>query len=167
VNIVQAFKDIHKIYPDQTKLPTMYDDAIERILKSNHRLSMVATNLSQEHINQALHRIDKMSNNNLNYLVHGDMHAGNMICSNKEVIFCDPKGAVGDPHYDCAMWCLKADLSQNINQWAEAFEKVGYDKSRILAWIPVIALHESVSYVYHQKSLERLPVFKTWIDKLG
>lgn len=77
-------------------------------------------------------------------LLHGDFHQGNILSSEKEGwITVDPKGMIGDPIYDLAVflynplpWLVEQkNLEEILTQRVTIFsEELGFPKKRIVEW---------------------------------
>ncbi|WP_217197368.1 aminoglycoside phosphotransferase family protein [Streptomyces buecherae] len=84
-------------------------------------------------------------------LVHGDLHARNILRADREPwLAIDPKGYVGDPAYDsgalltsCAVPLVESggDLDRGLRRAVEVFaEAAGLDRVRVLRWAQLHAV---------------------------
>jgi streptomycin 6-kinase len=137
-------------------LPSLTEDVRARLELARGRIDRVsaASPLTEEHIERATQLATQLGGGTS--VVHGDMHAGNMIAGVEGLVMCDPKGAVGDNTYDAAMWSLKADGSRSHAWWLDALSEL-YERERLEAWAAIISVHEAMSYLWYSKSLRRVP----------
>jgi streptomycin 6-kinase len=109
-------------------------------------------------VDAALAVVDDLGRNQPEILIHGDFHPRNILSADREPwLAIDPKGYVGDPAYDAAIFLrtrayhlfvgeglLAADLLRQLRaelgQFAEAS---GIDPERINRWLQLIAVQSS------------------------
>ncbi|WP_410793844.1 aminoglycoside phosphotransferase family protein [Kribbella sp. C-35] len=109
-------------------------------------------------VDQALAVIDELCREQPETLVHGDFHARNILRAEREPwLAVDPKGYVGDPAYDAAIFLrtrayylhvgdglatdgLLRHLGAELGRLAEAS---GVDEERIRRWTQLIAVQSS------------------------
>ena len=79
-------------------------------------------------------------------LVHGDLHAGNVLTTDRGLVAIDPRPVIGDVAVDAVDWALdgatsRADLQRNA---AIIAEHADVDADRIVAWseafAPIVAI---------------------------
>ncbi|MGW6197767.1 aminoglycoside phosphotransferase family protein [Kribbella sp. NPDC055110] len=109
-------------------------------------------------VDQALAVVDELCREQPETLVHGDFHARNILRADREPwLVVDPKGYVGDPAYDAAIFLrtrayylligdalathdLLPQLRTELGRFAEAS---GVDAERIRRWTQLIAVQSS------------------------
>lgn len=75
-------------------------------------------------------------------LIHGDFHHYNILRNGDAWIAIDPKGVVGDPSFDFAMFLMNPLDFRNWPNWEarlarriDIFEEEGFDRARIVGWL--------------------------------
>ncbi len=80
-------------------------------------------------------------------LIHGDFHHYNILSSGDGWMAIDPKGVVGDPSFDFAMFLMNPldfrtwpDWEARIRRRVEIFGDAGFDQERIVGWLKAFAV---------------------------
>lgn len=109
--------------------------------------------------------------------LHGDLHHENVIGSGSDWRVIDPKGLIGDPHYEAANIFRNPHGAEElalrpgrINRLADTFERqLGWKARRVMQWA---AVHSAISAIWdHQAGrvfefeLRLLPVLLAAVDR--
>lgn len=90
--------------------------------------------------------------------LHGDVHPTNVVTTPTGLVLLDPKGLVGDPAYDAAVWSLKADKLRSRRAWIDALG-ADYGRDRVAGWAAIVGACHAVSYAAHGKRLDRVRAY--------
>jgi hypothetical protein len=139
-------------------LPDLVDDVQGRLAKALARLEAMPDGpLTPRHVALARSKLVALADWPAAQLVHGDLYPGNVLVGESGLVVCDPKGLIGDPHYDAAMWAVKADAGRRFDDWVGRFATSGFERRRLEDWARVIAVHDGVAYLYNDKKRWNLP----------
>ena len=140
---------------DLPRLSEQADGWAEELRKDNAELNHP---LPAAAVDAALAVVDDLGRDQPEILIHGDFHPRNILSADREPwLAVDPKGYVGDPAYDAAIFLrtrayhlfaagglLADDLLRQLRAELEQFaEASGIDPEHINRWLQLIAVQSS------------------------
>jgi streptomycin 6-kinase len=110
------------------------------------------------HLARAHALTDRLAADAHRAFLHGDVHPSNVLTTSAGLVLCDPKGLVGDPAYDAAVWSLKADKLMTRHAWLDYFAR-HHGRSRVAGWAAIVGACHAVSYAFHGKRRDRIRAY--------
>lgn len=172
--VTDLFARLHVAPADHCNLRSQHEDVWGRLTQAADRIAHLgAGQVTLDDVSRARERLSRLIDAEGNVrgdaptvLVHGDLTAGNILLdAERQCLYaCDPKGAIGDGHYDVAMFALLCErYGHHLPR--KRLQAAGYDFARVQSWMSVIATHELVSYVFHDKNEEHRPIMRRHMQR--
>nr|WP_281374833.1 phosphotransferase [Nocardioides soli] len=158
-DLVATLDRIHIDVPETAGLRLLGPHVRRHLDAARGRLSRAgACGVDEPLLERAEHLAVALASTGHRSYLHGDVHPTNVVTTGTGLVLLDPKGLVGDPAYDAAVWSLKADKLMPRRAWIDLLG-ADYGRDRVAGWAAIVGACHAVSYAAHGKRLDRVRAY--------